>query len=71
MSTIPVYVQTTEDSMGFFADWPIEDLNDVIAVLGEWGLTDSTGNDTDAQRTAVGEFLHNGKRIVFRVTVDD
>lgn len=32
MSTIPVHVQTTVDD-GFFAHWPIADLDDVIPLL--------------------------------------
>lgn len=66
--TIPVHVQTDVDN-GFFADWPIDELDDVIPLLSRWGLTDSEGDDTDPATNAVGEFLHTGKRVVFRVSI--
>jgi hypothetical protein len=70
-ATVPVHVATGIDEAGFFADWPIDDLDEAISLLGRWGLTDSEGDDTDAQQNAVGEFIHTGKRIIFRITVMD
>jgi hypothetical protein len=68
-STIPVHVATGIDDAGFFADWPLDELDDVIPLLTRWGLTDSEGGDTNASRNAVGEFMHTGRRVIFRVTV--
>jgi hypothetical protein len=68
-STIPVHVATGVDDAAFFADWPIDELDEVIPLLKRWGLTDSDGDDTDALNNAVGEFLHTGRRVIFRVTV--
>lgn len=67
--TIPVHVATGIDDAAFFADWPIDDLDDVIRTIARWGLTDSDGDDTEANMNAVGEFLHTGKRVIFRVSV--
>ena len=68
-STIPVHVITGIDDRGFFADWPLDELDDVIPLLTRWGLTDSEGSDTNVERNAVGEFVHTGRRVIFRVTV--
>ena len=66
--TIPVHVMTGVDE-GPFADWPIDRLDEVIPLLSKWGLTDSEGDDTDPGTNAVGEFIHTGRRVIFRVTV--
>jgi hypothetical protein len=69
MNTIPVHVATGVDDAKFFADWPLDKLDDVIPLLQSWGLTDSEGDDTAVDRNAVGEFFHTGRRVIFRVTV--
>lgn len=66
--TIPVHVQTDIDD-GFFTDWPVDRLDEVIPLLARWGLLDSEGDSTDPGRTAVGEFVHTGRRVTFRVSV--
>jgi hypothetical protein len=68
-STIPVHVATGIDNAAFFADWPVDQLDEVIPLLQRWGLTDSDGDDTGADGNAVGEFFHTGRRVIFRVTV--
>lgn len=67
--TIGVYVATTVDDPRFFANWPLDRLDEVIPLLARWGLTDSDGDDTDPGSNAVGEFVHTGSMVMFRVSV--